>query len=136
MSRLSLGMEVMLYDHFRFAIPLKGYISLFSETNNGVEVRLSESNAQKYPVGSTVWVDRHQLKPIMRGVPTDVNWEAEYKIQGQELKVFIDERASLAHDITTARAMRDVWKQSYYQARNVGFVLSAAVIILLCALTL
>lgn len=60
-SEMKEGLPVKVYDRYRFAIPLKGVIQQLSSHNDGVRVKLLESNSKKYPVGCEVWVDKHQL---------------------------------------------------------------------------
>lgn len=61
MSEITKGKTVIVYDRFRFAIPLKGYVALKSEVNDGVMVVLLESNNKNYPIGKEVWVHESQL---------------------------------------------------------------------------
>lgn len=61
------GQGVMVWDRYRFAIPLKGRIRKFSTENDGVEVELMESNNNQFPVGSCIWVHLHQLSAVSRG---------------------------------------------------------------------
>lgn len=62
--KYELGEEVIVYDRYRFAIPAKGNITRFSDTNDGVEVKLTSSNSSLNPVGSLIWVHAHQLGKI------------------------------------------------------------------------
>jgi hypothetical protein len=59
-----IGQEVIVYDRFRFAIPLKARIMTMSSVNDGVEIRLLESNNKHYPIDSDTWVHASQLKAI------------------------------------------------------------------------
>jgi hypothetical protein len=55
--------EVVVYDRFRFAIPLKAVVRELSQTNDGVRVELRESNSVAYPVGcGNVWISEMQLR--------------------------------------------------------------------------
>lgn len=54
--------EVIVYDKYRFAIPVFGRIFAFSLTNDGVEVMLDTTNNLNFPIRNTIWVDRNQLK--------------------------------------------------------------------------
>lgn len=59
----SVGDAVMVYDRYRFAIPLKATIRQFSDTNDGVKVMLFESNSAQYPIGAdNVWVHQSQIR--------------------------------------------------------------------------
>lgn len=59
-----IGQEVIVYDRFRFAIPLRAVVEEFALQNDGVAVRLLESNNPHYPVNCTgVWVSAKQLEP-------------------------------------------------------------------------
>lgn len=58
-----IGESVVVYDRFRFAIPLRAVVLKLSESNDGVQLQLIESNNHNYPVGCTdVWVSRRQLR--------------------------------------------------------------------------
>lgn len=62
---------VVVYDRYRFAIPLRAIIRQLSITNDGVRVQLLESNNSNYPIGcDTVWVSKRQLR--LSGEPRDV----------------------------------------------------------------
>ena len=61
---MNIGDTVQVFDRYRFSIPLKGVILKFSDSNDGVEVKLQESNSYKYPVGSSVWAHEFQLKDM------------------------------------------------------------------------
>ena len=65
---MKIGIEVTVYDRFRFAIPLKGKITNFSFVNDGVEVKLLESNNPHYPIGCKIWVS---IKQIRRRIQND-----------------------------------------------------------------
>ena len=54
--------KVWVYDRYRFAVPLRGTIVQFSESNDGVEVALQTSNNTYYPIGCSVWVHITQLR--------------------------------------------------------------------------
>ena len=73
------GRKVIVFDRYRFAISLKGVVVSLSTANDGVEVRLAESNSNKYPIGCVVWVSSKQLRqPQPEPEPQPVGWkEAE-----------------------------------------------------------
>ena len=57
------GDKVVVYDRFRFAIPLRAVVINLSESNDGVQLQMTESNNHNYPIGCTdVWVSRRQLR--------------------------------------------------------------------------
>lgn len=59
------GQEVMIYDRYRFAIPLKAIIIQFAETNDGVRLHLLQTNNSQYPIGcENVWVHQSQLRDV------------------------------------------------------------------------
>ncbi len=60
------GLEVMVYDRHRFAIPLKGRVISLSSQNDGVCVRLLKSNNYNYPIESETWVHAQQLKRLKK----------------------------------------------------------------------
>lgn len=60
---IEIGQTVKVYDRYRFAIPLLGKVVKKSDSNDGVEVELQESNNYQYPVGSKVWVHETQVRP-------------------------------------------------------------------------
>ena len=62
MKNPKVGQNVIVYDRYRFAIPLRARIVKLSEHNDGVEVTLNQSNNHNYPIGSNVWVSRRQLR--------------------------------------------------------------------------
>lgn len=63
MKKPTKGQKVIVYDRYRFAIPLKGIVVALSTANDGVQLQLTESNSNMYPVGcDTVWVSRRQLR--------------------------------------------------------------------------
>lgn len=63
------GQSVLVYDRYRFAIPLKAVIKQIADKNDGVRVRLMESNNVEYPIGSdNVWVSRYQCRPIVESI--------------------------------------------------------------------
>lgn len=65
LEKFRLGQEVIVYDRYRFAIPLKAVIIQFAETNDGVRLRLIESNNNHYPIGcEDVWVHQSQLRNV------------------------------------------------------------------------
>ncbi len=55
------GTEVLVYDKFRFAIPLRAIVEEFNAEHDSVRVKLLESNNTNYPVGCTIWVHGRQL---------------------------------------------------------------------------
>lgn len=57
-----IGEEVLVYDRYRFAIPLRAKVKNFSNSNDGIEVILLQSNNTSYPIGAPVWVHQTQLK--------------------------------------------------------------------------
>ena len=61
-GEIELNSEVMVYDRYRFAIPLRAKVTRFSTENDGVLVKLLTSNAVKYPVGAEVWLHKAQLR--------------------------------------------------------------------------
>lgn len=63
MSEITKGKRVLVYDRYRFAKPLRAYVTAKSESNDGICVTLLESNNHKYPIGEEVWVHECQLKP-------------------------------------------------------------------------
>lgn len=58
---LNIGDEVVVYDRYRFAIPLGATIEEFSKANDGVCLSLLKSNNKDYPIGCRVWVHRQQV---------------------------------------------------------------------------
>jgi len=54
--------EVVVYDRYRFAVAVLGYIKKFSERTNGVQVKLTSTNNNRFPIDSTIWVDIHQIR--------------------------------------------------------------------------
>ncbi len=57
------GQYVIVYDRFRFAIPIKALIVHLSTANDGVQLQLLESNNPRYPIGcDNVWVSRRQIR--------------------------------------------------------------------------
>ena len=57
------GQTVIVYDRYRFALPLRGLVVGLSTANDGVQVQLMESNNPRYPIGcDNVWVSRRQLR--------------------------------------------------------------------------
>jgi hypothetical protein len=54
------GQTVLVYDRFRFAIPLRAVV--VEQSGEAVEVLLLESNNNKYPAGRKVWVFTEQIK--------------------------------------------------------------------------
>ena len=60
---IDVGTEVIVYDRYRFAIPLHARVEELSKSNDGVRVRLKETNNVKYPIGNDeVWVHMFQLE--------------------------------------------------------------------------
>lgn len=63
MKNPTVGQAVIVYDRFRFAIPVKGIVVHLSKANDGVQVQLTTTNNPQYPVGcDTVWVSSRQLR--------------------------------------------------------------------------
>ena len=63
MKKVKKGQGVIVYDRYRFALPLKAIVVGLSTANDGVQVQLVESNNPKYPIGcDNVWVSRRQLR--------------------------------------------------------------------------
>lgn len=63
MKNPRIGEDVILYDRYRFAIPVKGTVAgIAGPGNDGVRVTLRTTNSFQYPVGSDVWVSRRQLR--------------------------------------------------------------------------
>lgn len=63
MKNVTKGDRVVVYDRFRFSIPVKGIVVAKLTDNDGVLVKLTESNSRRYPVGcDDVWVSRRQLR--------------------------------------------------------------------------
>ena len=61
-DKIKVGDTVLVYDRYRFAIPLKAVVNNFSDFNDAVKVTLLESNSGKYPIGSgDVWIHYAQL---------------------------------------------------------------------------
>ncbi len=57
------GQTVIVYDRYRFALPLRALVVSLSTANDSVQVQLMESNNPNYPVGGdNVWVSRRQLR--------------------------------------------------------------------------
>jgi hypothetical protein len=63
----AVGQQVLVYDRYLFAIPLKAEITKFADSNDGVEVRLLQSNHHRHPVGDLFWCHRAQLRPLDDG---------------------------------------------------------------------
>lgn len=62
-EHFDLAQKVIVYDRFRFAIPVRGIVVGMSTSNDGVQIKLTETNNPNYPVGcDTVWVSRRQLR--------------------------------------------------------------------------
>jgi hypothetical protein len=59
-----LDQTVEIYDRYRFAIPVRGVICKFAESNDGVELILKTTNNPAYPVGTAIWVHKSQLRHI------------------------------------------------------------------------
>jgi hypothetical protein len=63
MKKVKKGQRVIVYDRYRFALPLKAIVVGLSTANDGVQVQLTESNNPKYPIGcDNVWVSKRQLR--------------------------------------------------------------------------
>ena len=64
-EKLKLEDTVIVYDRYRFAIPLRATVKELSKNNDGVRVQLLESNSVQCPVGcDDIWVHERQLKLI------------------------------------------------------------------------
>lgn len=75
-KKFLIGQTVLIYDRYRFAIPLKGIILKFSETNDGVQLKLIESNTNQYPIGcEDVWVHKAQLRRVKNSKNKDYSEE-------------------------------------------------------------
>jgi hypothetical protein len=65
MKTVTKGQQVIVYDRFRFAIPVTGIVVNTSTANDGVQIQLTSSNNPNYPVGcDTVWVSIKQLRKL------------------------------------------------------------------------
>jgi hypothetical protein len=63
MKTVEKGQKVIVYDRYRFAIPVRGVVVGLSTSNDGVQVQMTESNNASYPIGcDNVWVSRRQLR--------------------------------------------------------------------------
>ena len=62
MKKVTDGQKVIIYDRFRFAIPIFGIAIGRSSTNDGVQVQLTTTNNPAYPIGCDIWVSRRQLR--------------------------------------------------------------------------
>jgi hypothetical protein len=63
--KFNIGDTVIVYDRYRFAIPLTAIIEEKSTTNDGVRLKLLESNTTNYPIGcSNVWVSEKQIRKV------------------------------------------------------------------------
>ena len=63
MKNPKIGQVVIVYDRYRFAIPLRAEIVELAPRNDGVRLRMLESNSHTYEVGcDNVWVSRRQLR--------------------------------------------------------------------------
>ncbi len=62
-KNIEIGIKVLVYDRYLFAIPLKAIVEQKSDSNDGIRIRLLESNNAQYPIGrNDVWVHAQQLK--------------------------------------------------------------------------
>jgi hypothetical protein len=52
--------EVIVYDRHRFEVPLRAVVVDLAKQNDGVQVRLLESNSVDHQIGCVVWVPRRQ----------------------------------------------------------------------------
>ncbi len=59
MSKFKVGDRVKIFDLYRFAIPLKGFVCKVN--SDTVEVTLEECSNNSYPVGTSVWIHPQQL---------------------------------------------------------------------------
>ena len=65
MDKIKIGDTVLVYDRYRFAIPLKAIVNDLSWFNDGVRVTLLESNNPEYPIGrGDVWIHDAQLRLV------------------------------------------------------------------------
>lgn len=62
MKEVKVGQQVVVYDRFRLAVPVRGIVHSKSTINDGIEVQLRESNNARHPIGCTIWVSRRQLR--------------------------------------------------------------------------
>lgn len=62
MKKPTVGQVVIVYDRYRFSLPLRAEVVKVNTINDGVEVKLHQSNNHNWPVGSTAWVSRRQLR--------------------------------------------------------------------------
>ena len=60
------GQKVLVFDRYRFAVPLKATICSTSGCNDGILVLLEHSNNSSYPIGTQIWVHAQQLKRIKK----------------------------------------------------------------------
>ena len=61
-------MKVRVYDRYRFGFPVEGEVIRLSKRRDhgeGVEVKLTTTNNSHFPVGSKIWVHRHQVRAIV-----------------------------------------------------------------------
>lgn len=61
-GKIKVGDSVTVYDRYRFALPLKAFVYHLSDSNDGIEVELLESNSASYPIGARVWIHENQIK--------------------------------------------------------------------------
>ena len=64
MIEIKISDEIIVYDRYRFAIPLKAVFTGRFGTNGGIEVELKESNNKKYPIGEKIWIHEKQLEIV------------------------------------------------------------------------
>ena len=62
MKKVLKGDRVVVYDRYRFAIPVKGVVTSMASSNDGVELVLTSTNNGQYPTGTIIWVSRRQLR--------------------------------------------------------------------------
>ncbi len=62
MKKTKIGRRVIVFDRYRFAIPLVGVVTDKSKKNDGVEVKLLQSNNSAYPINCKIWVSKRQLR--------------------------------------------------------------------------
>lgn len=62
----SIGETVWAYDKCRFAIPLKAEILDFNNYNNGVRVKILQSNNPHYPIGCVMYLHIQQIGKILQ----------------------------------------------------------------------
>jgi NTP pyrophosphatase (non-canonical NTP hydrolase) len=106
MSTFEIGQRVTVYDRYRFAIPLIAEIIGFSHDNDGVQLKLLESNSVAYPIGSTdTWVSEKQIRSIIDALPTG-KVELVQTAPGREI---IENCANFLADVCHGVAVESGW---------------------------